>query len=162
MNSFAFGFSNRLAAIAAKNRPLYSDLTIDQCKTLATLAGYNFVPKDNFPFTIYHPDGVNGLDHAISVVWHVRAIGRRLEYFPYAQSLYIRGSNGRLTDEMQEVLSVLLPRLGYKESVYVSLPESVVHLHKDLQHSGDYVTVMFLSEFKTKYGDLFKFMRQLF
>jgi hypothetical protein len=164
MNSFAFEFSERLAIFAANNRPASSELTIDQCKYLASLAGYNFVLQDTFPFTIFHPDGKNGLDGGISVVWQVRAFGRRLEYFPYAQSHYIRGNSTKISDEMQEVLSVFLPRLGYKEYIPLLLPESesTVRLHKDLQHSGDHVTVMLLSEFWSKYGDLYKYMKHYF
>ncbi len=162
MKEFAYGFSSALATLAHKHRPVPVSLTYDNIHLISNMAGYNLIDRPRGGFTIYRADGIHGLDNGITVVWEVSASHDQLIYTPYANAIFYRGSDYRVTDAMEKVLSSLLYALDIQERFVVALPEVVVHIPTELRHSDVYTTVMFRSEFKEKYAALYYFMKVAF
>ena len=162
MKNFDYGFSPKLAKFAQEHRPLSTSLSLEQIILLSSLAGYNLVDKPDGRFTIYHSDGSHGLDNGITVIWNVSVFGNELQYRPYAKSNFIRGNSSKVTDYMEEVISCYLRVLGFKEVIRVQLPESAVILPRELRHPGEYVFVMYVSECREKYRELYKFLKRIY
>lgn len=161
---FASGFSDKLRREASKHRPPSADLTREQILILSGPAGYPLKTRgfSQDGFTLYHPDGVHGIDDGLYLIWHVRpgTDNWTLVFYPTIRFHYIRGGNDKIIEEMHLRLASFVHFLGYRQSITVSLDEEIVVLPDLLLHPESPWTVVYLSEFQETYRPLYQFLKE--